>query len=194
MKRTHTVVLLGFLGIAQCAFADCTGTNRPATAAEKAFDLKVKGAIKEALPPAPPGWQITSEDKVSAEDFVCVGDKNAKPEPVRITFRKGYLRMEGQEERERLLMAALQQALPTPQQQAKLNALMKRQQGKAMESTGPRHSQTVILFAHEHQDPLDQRRAVEDGSRWQPVRAIEGRIVADDSRGNGTRRNCSQAC
>ena len=102
----------------------CNKGIRDSTPAERATMTAVLEAAKKALPPAPAGWVIISDDQISITTSICRDYEGA---PWVYHFNRTYQRTDDQEARDKIIAdaaAASQAALK--QKQPRLDAAMAR--------------------------------------------------------------------
>ena len=107
--------------------APCNKGFRDSTAAERATMTAVLQAAKTALPPAPAGWVIVSDDEISITTNLC---RDYEAAPWVYHFNRSYQRTDDQEARDKIIAdaaAAMQATLK--QKQPRLDAAMARMNG-----------------------------------------------------------------
>ena len=89
---TAAVLLVG----ARLASADCTGVDRPATAAEKKIYADGFALFQQMTPPAPAGWVLHDSPADGVLKAVCADPGQAK---TRWSYNRSFERTEGVEQR-----------------------------------------------------------------------------------------------
>jgi hypothetical protein len=102
------MVLVILVGGAPAVRADCSQGVRPATAAEKTFQLNTLKAIKAAVPTAPAGWRIVEETDMRPPRLACIGQER---EPLWFEYQIRFARADTGGDDDTVQRASLRQAV-----------------------------------------------------------------------------------
>lgn len=123
-RMIATLVLAAAVSGASIARGDgpCDAGFRDSTPAERATMTAVLQAAKTALPPAPAGWQIVSQDEISVVSSIC---RDAENRPWSYGFSRHYSQVGDYEARQKPMTdAAANAAAAQKLKQPRIDAVM----------------------------------------------------------------------